>query len=375
MSQLFHTFEARALHPDLGNEHIAGTIRFTNLALRFESSTTVLEIPLQRLAVELEQTGNERVFFSDPEQPGLQVTSPDASVLDVRGIAQLTVLREERNVRLTRWEISRRVKLVLGVLAGCVLLWWLALLVTGLMVRSVVARITPEFEEQYGDSLFQDLKRKMAFVDDTNQNAQVASMAGPLLAALPPNRTQWRFHVITNESPNAFALPGGHIIVFTGLLSLAERPEEVAGTIAHEVAHVTQKHEFRQKIASAGPLLVFQVLLRGRGGALGGLAGGSALLVTQSFSQGYENEADEAGWRYLVAANIDPRGLTGMLRKLKDYEATQKTIDLLPQAFQTHPGLEKRIAGLEARWKKLPRKSGFIELGHGMPSEPSAPRG
>jgi len=374
VSRPYQTFEARALHPDLANDAIVGTIRFTDVALCFESPSAVLEIPVDRLLAEIEETGSERVFFSDPMQPGLQISSSDASVVEVQGIAQLTLLREQRNARLTRREILRRTKLVFGFVAGCALLWWLVLLVTGLMVRSVVNRITPEFEKEYGDSLFQDLTREMALVDDTNQSAQVATMVAPLLRALPPNRTRWQFHVVTNESPNAFALPGGHIVVCTGLLSLAERPEEVVGAIAHEVAHVTQKHGFRERIASAGPILIFQVFLRGRGGALGTLAGGSALLVTQSFSQEYETEADETGWRYLVAANIDPRGLTGVLSKLKDYEASQKGVHLVPQAFQSHPGLEKRIARLEARWKKLSRKSGFIELDRGLLSEPATPR-
>jgi len=95
---------------------------------------------------------------------------------------------------------------------------------------------------------------------------------------------------------------------------------------------------------------------------MGVLAGGSALLVNQSFSQEYENEADETGWRYMVAANIDPRGMIDMFRKLQAWEAKQKTLDLVPHAFQSHPDLEKRIERLEAKWKKLPRKSGFIEL-------------
>ncbi len=365
MSKPHQKFEARAFHPELGNENLEGTILFTSLALRFESSAAILEIPLRRLAVEIEQPGNERILFSDPQQPGLQISTLDPSILELRSVPQLTVLWHQLNARLTRRELSRRMKLVLGFFAVCGLLLWLGMLATGAMVRSVVGKVSPEFEKQYGDAIWQELKLKMQFADDTNQSAPLAAMAAPLLRALPANRTQWQFHVVTNEYPNAFALPGGHIIIFTGLLRLAERPEEVVGTIAHEVAHVTQKHEFRQKVASAGPFLVFEVFLNGRGGALGALAGGSALLVNQSFSQEYEKEADEAGWRYLVAANIDPRGMIEMFRKLQGYEAKQKTVDLLPQAFQSHPGLEKRIGRLAAKWKKLPRKSGFIELDRG----------
>lgn len=366
------SFEARAYHPDLGAENLEGTIHFSSVTLRFQSSEAVLEIPLHRLQAKMEQTGEGRIFFSDPEQPGLQISTLDSSVLELGATPQLSALCEQLKARLTRREMSRRMKLVVGFFAVSGLVLWLGLLATGAMVRSVVGKVSPEFEKHYGDTILADLKAEMAFANDTNQTAPLAAMAAPLLRALPADSPRWQFHIVTNEFPNAFALPGGHIIVTTGLLLLAERPEEVVGTMAHEVAHVTEKHGFRKQISSAGPLLVFQVFLSGRGGAMGVLAGGSALLVNQSFSQEYENEADETGWRYMVAANIDPRGMIDMFRKLQAWEAKQKTLDLVPHAFQSHPDLEKRIARLEAKWKKLRRKSGFVEFEGGRMSEPKA---
>jgi len=164
------------------------------------------------------------------------------------------------------------------------------------------------------------------------------------------------------SDPNAFALPGGHIVVTTGLLRLVERPEQLLGVVSHEVAHVTCKHSFRQMIASAGPFLVFQVFLSGRGGAFAALAGGSAILVHQSFSQEYEKEADDVGWDYLVAANIDPRGMIEVFQKLKATEASERISNFIPKAFESHPDMDKRIARLNAKWKKLPRKTGFVQL-------------
>jgi len=93
-------------------------------------------------------------------------------------------------------------------------------------------------------------------------------------------------------------------------------------------------------------------------------------LVRQSFSQEYETEADDAGWKLLVDANVDPRGLTGILRKFEGYEASQKHVQVMPRALSSHPALEKRIARLEGKWKKLKRKTGFAEL---KPIEFTAP--
>jgi putative metalloprotease len=84
--------------------------------------------------------------------------------------------------------------------------------------------------------------------------------------------------------------------------------------------------------------------------------------VHQSFSQEYEKEADDYGWDYLVAANIDPRGMIDIFQRLKTVEAAEGLSEIVPKAFQSHPDIDKRIARLKAKWKKLPRKTGFIEL-------------
>ena len=162
--------------------------------------------------------------------------------------------------------------------------------------------------------------------------------------------------------PNAFALPGGHVVVTTGLLKLVQRPEELAGAIAHEIAHVTQKHMFRQVISEMGPALLTQLFLGNQGGLVGALGASSQLLMTQGFSQQYEFEADSVGWNYLVAAHIDPRGLTDILRKLKDEEDRERISAMEIAGFRSHPTTQKRILRLEAKWKKLKQKSGFIEF-------------
>jgi beta-barrel assembly-enhancing protease len=186
-------------------------------------------------------------------------------------------------------------------------------------------------------------------------------MAAPLIEVLPKDGTEFKLHVMDEEEPNAFALPGGHMIVTTGLLRLADRPEQIVGVLAHEVAHVTQRHAIRQQIAAAGPTLIFQVFLSSRGGLLSLLSGGSQLLIEQSFSQEYEIEADDVGWNYLVAASIDPRGLAEMLHKFKLEEERRKESPGL-QAFSSHPATDKRIRRLEKKWRQLKNKPVLVDL-------------
>jgi predicted Zn-dependent protease len=95
------------------------------------------------------------------------------------------------------------------------------------------------------------------------------------------------------------------------------------------------------------------------------LSAGAGVMVFEGFSQDMEQEADDVGWKYLVAARIDPQGMTDMFRKLQVYEMMQETVKL-PQAFNSHPRFEKRITRLQARGKNLRPKSGFLEFTNSM---------
>lgn len=363
-------FEAHAIHPSLGNEVATGIIFMDRWTFHFQSDAASLEIPMVRLHASFGEGEDERIYFTDPTQPDWKIFTSDQSVLENRCLADNSTVRDQLGRVAGRRELSRRAVITAWVLGACVAVAWLGSVAVSAMVRSLVARIPPEMEQKLGDALVADLQIELTFVEDTNRVVQLAALAAPLTEAVSGGKTEFKFHLVEDDDPNAFALPGGHVFVNTGLLKLADRPEEVLGAIAHEVAHVTEKHGFRKAIAAAGPILIFQIFL-GSGGGLGGvLADGSDLLVRQSFSQEYETEADDAGWKSLVAANVDPRGLTEMLRKLEGYEASQKHRGTMPRAFSSHPALEKRIARLEAKWKKLPRKTGFIEL---KPSQPAAP--
>jgi beta-barrel assembly-enhancing protease len=234
-------------------------------------------------------------------------------------------------------------------------------------VRCLVARIPVQWEQDLGDRLMAEVKQDEMFVEDARMRTNLLQAVAPLLRAVPTNGIEYKFYLEQSPDPNAFALPGGHVIVTTSLLELADRPEEIAGAVAHEVAHVTLKHGFRKTISSAGPYLLCRLFMRSNSGLLGVLAGGSQMLVHQSFSQEYELEADDTAWQYLVAARIDPRGLPDMLRKLEGEQQRRKLTLMAPQALSSHPATDKRLRRLEAKWRKLKDKSGFLAYDHVKP--------
>ena len=150
------------------------------------------------------------------------------------------------------------------------------------------------------------------------------------------------FQVRVLEAPlvNAFALPGGYIVVYTGLVRAAESPEQLAGVLAHEMAHVTLRHGMRRIAQSVGVVAAIQLLL----GDVSGLAAVAVELLREgalnSYSREQESEADSSGVRVLAAAGVDPRALADFFALLQRREPG------LPAVIGwlgTHPDLGARV--------------------------------
>jgi predicted Zn-dependent protease len=236
-------------------------------------------------------------------------------------------------------------------------------------MRAAVKEIPLSWDAQEGDAVIGKLQKKLPFITDSNAVAQLTEFAAPLMRTISTNSAQFKFHLLEDDDPNAFALPGGHIVVTTGLLKIADNQDEVLGVLAHESAHVTQRHALRHEISGMGPTYMVKILTGGRSKALEALAYPSELLAYESFSQEYEREADSVGWDYLVAANINPHGMIDLFRKFEAEEGKFSTGNE-HHAFDSHPAMEKRIAWLEAKWGKLPETNQFILLTNAMPKIP-----
>jgi predicted Zn-dependent protease len=359
-------YVAQASNPSISSEVAIGRIHLDRWRLQFAAEAFTLEIPLTQLEIAYGQGENDGVYFSDPNQPGLEICTFEPAILRDNALTTHTHTRAQIKEMQSRGETSRTVKITLYCLGGVVVAAMLATMAVGLMVRALVAQIPPELEKQMGNSLLAEIKQEVTFVQDAKLKATLLHDVGPLTNVLPKNGIEYKFYIVDDPVPNAFAIPGGHVFVNTGLLELADRPEELVGVIAHEVAHVTEKHGFRHIISAAGPFLIFRTFLGGNSTSL--IGAGSSILVSQSFSQEYELEADAVGFKYLVAANIDPRGLADMLGKLEAEE--KKFSDSLElQAFSSHPATQKRIDRLNAKWKKLKTKNGFVDFDHLEPAQ------
>jgi len=359
-------FDAFIVHPDFGGEAIAGKLFVDRWRASFQSEGILHEIPLEQIVITLGRGDDTRVYFRDRHKPGVNIFTEDESVLECVSLLKSSHVRRQLERLFGHRELVRHLRLTFYFFIVCGLMACFCSLAAGVMLRALVNEIPVAWETKIGDSLMEKEQAELPFIDDTNAVAQLTLLAQPLIQAVPAKGIHFQFHILDDELPNAFALPGGHIVVTTGLLQLADRPDELLGVIAHETAHVTQRHAFRHLISGKGPIFLLQIFIGGRSRLLEFLAYPSEKLVYESFSQEYEREADDIGWSYLVAARINPHGMVDIFGKLRNFGPIEG-LSHRASAFDSHPSMDRRIAWLEAKWNKIPDKSNFIDVTNAIP--------
>ena len=350
------SFDGHVFHPSFGNEVVAGKLILLQWSLRFASPECELEMPFQSLEI---HCPNEEgpISFKHTAHPDWIVYTSEHSILEHRAFRERTELRNQIEAAGQRRVWRNALIVTLSCLVIFALLCMLVSWASSRMVAVIAARVPAAWEKEYGEKLLVELKDEIRLTNDPVLLARLNIATEPLTRTV---KGEFQFHIADDPVPNAFAFPGGHVVVNSGLINLVST-EELAGALAHEFAHITQKHFVRQMISGQGPYYITRVFFN-RGGLIGVLAVGSHLLLRQSFSREYEREADDVGWRYLVAANINPRGAIELLKKLKLEEDKSGMDGLTKSGFSSHPPTAERIERLEAKWKKMKPQTGFIEF-------------
>lgn len=240
--------------------------------------------------------------------------------------------------------VSRRLRNVVLSIAGAGLLGasiWFGL---PLMSRWVASTVPVEWEVALADQFADELVEEFAAM--TNDEPRVcANPAGRKaldrlvseLADAGGSPYDFNVQVIDGGLNNAFALPGGRIFIFRGLLEFAESPDELSAVVAHEMGHVTLQHGMTAVVQGLGISFVFSVLLGDMGGGIVAAAG--EILLRMSYSREAESEADNSAIELLQGAGLKFGGLSSFFERLAEEG------DDLPGALQvlsTHPSSEHR---------------------------------
>lgn len=235
---------------------------------------------------------------------------------------------------------------VLAVLAGCQ-----TVPVTG---RSQLMLISEEQEIGLGRAAWKEFLKKAKISTDPKANELVQRVGARIAAITGKNNYQWEFKVVADDKAiNAFALPGGKVAVYTGILPVTRDEVGLAAVIGHEVAHAIARHGGERM--SQG--LLVQLGAVGLSAAVGrgdpqtvdkvnqafGIGVGVGFILP--FSRAHESEADHLGLIYMAKAGYDPREAIGFWQRM---EAASKGKSRPPEFLSTHPSSQTRIEQIRA---------------------------
>jgi beta-barrel assembly-enhancing protease len=226
-------------------------------------------------------------------------------------------------------------------------------------------------EREIGSSIMRQIRSDPAYVDDPDIHEYLRTLGQRLIAASGDFRDRGRdieFFMIQDDSVNAFALVGGYIGIYSGLMLLTQSESELAGVVGHEIAHILQRHQARglqqqgkATLASLAALAVAVLASRGSSSSSANatdaaIASAQALQMQGflDYSREFEREADRMGLAMLDKAGFDVRGMAGFFERLMRQSRFNDPGDKrFPGYLRTHPLSSERVSDMQSRVEAL----------------------
>ncbi|WP_455242033.1 M48 family metallopeptidase [Petrachloros mirabilis] len=260
-----------------------------------------------------------------------------------RHAAPYEILREleETAAKVRRVRSRRRAVwlVVATVLCSVAFFFWFA---SDLLVDFAVSRIPLEWEQKLGESAYRDFLAQQTVITEGPAIAAVKEITHRLTDSVPDNPYTFEVSLVKSDVVNAFALPGGYVVVFTGLMLKAESGEEVAGVLSHELNHVLRRHGLERIVKQIGLVAVLTILLGDPQGLAGLMKQLGVELLTLKFGRAQETEADLLGVQLVHRAKIDPSGMIRFFERLAQQDKDRVEI------LSTHPMSDDRAERLKA---------------------------
>lgn len=251
---------------------------------------------------------------------------------------QVRALQEEQ---LKPWHRKSRARdwgrglLVFGVVTG--LLVAIYFLMVPWLSEKMAAKVPVETEQEFGEAVYSSLG--IAGQEDTAASYDINHFFAAMNIRSP---YQVRVSVVRGDIVNAFALPGGRIVVYDALIRKLGSYPELAALLSHEFSHVNNKHSTRAIFRQLGSRIFLSLLLGKLGAVTSVLADQADHLKSLHYSRALEREADMEGLAILLERKIDPQGFSDLFRHLREAAPSSQ----VPEILGSHPDIEKRIAYL-----------------------------
>lgn len=217
--------------------------------------------------------------------------------------------------------------LILGIVvfAYLVVIPWVAEQAVVLIPEEYDNKIGNTFYNEYADYNLIDTSKTKAL----NQFAQNLQLN---------NTKPLKFTVVNSSTINAFALPNGNVIVYTGLIDLMQNHDELAGLIGHEVSHINNRHSMKMLCRNLSGYLLISVVFTDVNGIMAVISDNIHNLQSLSYSRQFEKQADFEGVDLMIKNNINPKGMTNLFKRIQ-----KNDIFLLPEFLSSHPITQDRI--------------------------------
>jgi predicted Zn-dependent protease len=337
-------------------QRLSGSLTVLADSFTVETGQGTFLFPLEGVSLAPGGANNSLLFISHPSFPDLSIYCRDKELLQALGkTGEQGIEGQLRHI-----QVHRRRGLRTGFMAIFIIMAGLYALN---MLRGPIAGLIADFvpkswERGLGEVSFTVMRNSISIIDDDDLQKQFEVLIAPVLKVAEESGYTFEVHISREQGLNAFALPGGVMVVNAGTILKAGRLEELLGVLAHEVSHVTKRHATRQLISMYGIYFFVDLVFGGMAGTLTGLSQGALFLVQQGFSRENEEEADLQGLRYLEKAQIDPNGMVEFFERVKEetekdplVSAVEKRVEIL----STHPATDSRIAYLRDRILVMPR--------------------
>ncbi len=263
------------------------------------------------------------------------VTVTDRSILDSVKTSKIKFGGTKGPLRGGRLALWLPIILIIG-LSATALIYFKLIPTAANFIADI---IPPTLEERLGSTTEKSFLYGYDEYDNQELTGAVEKILARLETAVGESPYDFKIKIIDAPIKNAFALPGGRIILFRGLIESTDTPEELAGVIAHEMVHVLRRHSTKGMLQQLSTYMLFSFMT----GDVNTVTATAQNLGNMRYSREFETEADRLGTILLIESQIDPTGLGAFFKKVGEKEGMPSQLSYL----STHPMAGKRAEAIE----------------------------
>ena len=212
------------------------------------------------------------------------------------------------------------------------------------VAEKAVVIIPEDYDSHLGTTFFE---QNMLFSDVDAKKTKALNLFAKELNLR--NTKKLKFTVVDSPIVNAYALPDGNIVVFTGILNTMKDYDELVGLIGHEVAHVNHRHSMKMVCRNLSGYLFVSAILGDANGIMATIGDNVNNLQSLSYSRNFEHEADVEGFEIIALNKINPKGMSNLFKRLED-----KEVVTIPEFLSSHPVTTERIKDINQLIKAKP---------------------